>query len=370
MKRRRILLVIGRADYCGVKHAVACSNGTAALHLAMLAAGVGPGDRVVTSPITFLASANAGAFVGAEIEFCDVEPDAATLDADSLEQNWVDGTRAVVAVDYAGHPADHERIGRIAHAKGAIVIEDACHAVGGSLRGSDGTVHRIGGLPWVDMATFSFHPVKTMTTGEGGMVTTNRDDLAERLRLFRNHGLVRERDKFVAFGKPGALEEVGPWAYEMHELGYNYRLTDFQCALGLSQLKKLDGFVKRRAEIAACYDEAFGDLPGVGIPRIAEWHSREVPTSWHLYPVRLGRECRMGRGDLSRNLAENGVGSQVHYIPVNRQPFYRGLAGGVKELPVADRFYSECLSLPLYPEMGASDVGKVCETVVRSLKGS
>lgn len=351
------------ARYCGVRHAVACANGTAALHLAMLAADIGAGDVVVTSPITFLASANAAEFVGAEIVFRDVEATAATLDAERLEQEWDVRTKAVVAVDYAGHPANHEEIGRIASERGAVLIEDGCHALGGNVQASDGSVHRVGGLPWVDMTTFSFHPVKTITTAEGGMVTTNRDDLAERLRLFRSHGMVRDPSRFEVFGRTGLLEEGGPWAYEMHVLGFNYRLSDLQCALGTSQLRKLDGFVARRASIARFYDEALGSLHAVRIPGIADWHTRDVTTGWHLYPLRLDFDALgVSRSLFIERLATKGVGTQVHYIPVCHQPFYRAKASPIR-FPVAEAFYLSEVSLPLYPGMSGIDV----ETVVKAV---
>lgn len=359
------------AESCGAKHAVACANGTAALHLAMLAAGVGEGDRIVTSPNTFLASANAGAFVGAEVDFCDVEPVAATLDAGALEEQWREGIRAVVAVDYAGHPADHERIGALAHARGAVLIADACHSVGGTLCSAGGIPHRIGGLPWVDLTAFSFHPVKTMTTGEGGMVTTQRDDLAEKLRLFRNHGLVRDPARFQAFGKPGPLAEAGPWSYEMQVLGYNYRLTDFQCALGLSQLRKLDAFVARREAIVATYNEAFAGLPGVATPGLASWQTRSPVTAWHLYVLRIDFEV-LGRSrtQVVADLAARGVGTQMHYIPVHLQPYYRqGDRGNAASLPVAEAFYQRCLSLPLWPGMTDGQVDEVCRSVKAVLAG-
>lgn len=359
------------AEDCGAKHAVACANGTAALHLAMLAAGVGRGDRVATSPITFVASANAGALTGAEVDFHDVEAVALSLDPDRLEAEWREGTKAVVAVDYAGHPADHERIGQIARGRGAVLIEDACHSVGGSVAGRDGARHRIGGLPWVDMTAFSFHPVKTMTTGEGGMVTTDCDELAERLRRLRNHGLVRETDRFTEFGNPGPLAESGPWAYEMPEPGFNYRLTDFQSALGLSQLRKLDGFVKRRAEIVATYDEAFADLPLVETPRIAAWCGGDSRIGWHLYVLRIDFDALgIRRAQVIEALARRGIGTQVHYIPVHLQPHYRRRGGAdSNSLPVAEDFYRRCLSLPLWPGMTANEVGEVGEAVRTVLRG-
>lgn len=350
------------ADMCGARYAVSCSNGTAALHLAMLAAGIGQNDKVVTTPITFLASANAAEYVGADVWFSDVESAAATLDATAVKENWEEGTKAIVAVDYAGHPANHERLSEVAREKGAVLIEDACHAIGGGIS-SGGQDYRIGSLPWVDMATFSFHPVKTMTTGEGGMVVTDNAQFAERARLYRNHGMIRSPKDFTAFGNSKLLEEVGPWAYEMEELGFNYRLTDLQCALGLSQLKKLDGFISRRAEIVGRYNELFASVEALDTPKIADWIDGNSRISWHLYQVRIDFQA-LGkpRSQVMAELRDKGVGTQVHYIPVSEQPYYKNKREYV--LPEAWAFYDSTLSLPLYPDMSDSDI----ETVVAAVK--
>ncbi|NRB72730.1 MAG: UDP-4-amino-4,6-dideoxy-N-acetyl-beta-L-altrosamine transaminase [Verrucomicrobiales bacterium] len=348
------------AEMCGAEFAVACSNGTAALHLAMLATGVGEGDRVITTPITFLASANAGRYVGAEVDFCDIEPETATLGAAFLEDSWRDETNAVVGVDYAGHPADFEAISKVASERGAVVIEDACHAVGGRWKKAD-EEYRVGSLPWVDAATFSFHPVKTLTTGEGGMVTTNNPEIAERARLLRSHGMVRKPDKFQLFGTSGALSEVGDWAYEMQELGFNYRLTDLQCALGISQLKRLPEFIERRQQVVSKYNEAFAELELLKTPSIGPWIGDENELSWHLYPVRVDfKSLGKSKKQFAAELREKGIGSQVHYIPVSEQPYYR--SEGV-HFPNANSFYDSVISLPLFPSMTDSDSSLVCEAV-------
>jgi len=336
----------------GARHAVAVSNATEALHLAMRVAGIGAGDRVVTSPNTFLASANCAAYVGATPDFADIDPVTYTLDPGALEQNWRDGTRAVVAVDFAGQAADLPGIARVARAKGAIIIEDACHATGGSFH-AEGRAWPIGGNPWADMSVFSFHPVKTLTTGEGGMLVTNREDWAEQARRLRSHGIERDSRLFEAFAPD-------PWIYEMHDLGYNYRLTDLQCALGLSQLQRLDAVLVRRREIVADYNAAFAGLdwlvtPGLRTP------ADGATTSWHLYAVQidfaaLGRT----RAEVMAQLRAEGVGTQVHYIPVHLQPWYRNRFGyRPGKCPIAEAYYERTLSLPLYPAMTDADVAHV-----------
>lgn len=353
------------AERVGACYAVAVNSATAALHLAMRVAGIGPGDRVVTSPITFLASANAAAFVGATPDFCDIDPVSYTLDPRLLENSWRDDTRAVVAVDYAGQACDVPEIARIAHARGAVVIEDACHAVGGGFQtaGSNRT-WSIGGHPWADATVFSFHPVKTMTTGEGGMFVTDRADWAEQARLLRSHGIVRDPAQFELSSDDALLGEKGPWFYEMQELGYNYRLTDLQCALGLAQLAKLDDFLARRREIVAAYNAAFADLDWLRTPGV-RCAADVGTTSWHLYTALIDFE-RLGRSRsvVMRELRAAGVGTQVLYIPVHLQPWYRrtyGYAPG--KCPTAEAFYARALSLPLFPAMTDADVARVIEVV-------
>jgi UDP-4-amino-4,6-dideoxy-N-acetyl-beta-L-altrosamine transaminase len=349
------------AEKVGARHAIAVNSATAALHLAMRVAGIGAGDRVVTSPITFLASPNAAAYVGATPDFADVDPTTYTLDPVALEKTWRDDTAAVVAVDYAGQACDLPAIARVARARGAIVIEDACHAVGGAFHtdAAPGQAWKIGGHPWADLTVFSFHPVKTMTTGEGGMLVTDRADWAERARLLRSHGIVRDPAKFTAF-----TAESGPWLYEMQDLGYNYRLTDLQCALGLSQLEQLDTFVARRREIVAAYNAAFAGFDWLRTPGLRS-AADVATTSWHLYTAQidfgvLGRS----RGEVMAELRAAGVGTQVLYIPVHLQPWYRQTFGyGPGKCPVAEAFYERALSLPLFPAMTDADIGQVIEAV-------
>jgi perosamine synthetase len=354
------------AEKVGAKYAVAVNSATAALHLAMRVANIGKGDRVVTSPITFLASANAATYVGATPDFADIDPVSYTLDPVALEQNWKPETRAVVAVDYAGQASDLPEISRIARARGAVVISDSCHAAGGAFHtpAAPDKTWKLGGNPWADITIFSFHPVKTMTTGEGGMLVTDRADYAELARTLRSHGIVRDPARFTAATPDDPLAEKGPWFYEMQDLGYNYRLTDLQCALGISQLKRLDQFTARRREIVAAYDRGFADLPWMKTPGLRQ-AADAATTSWHLYTAQLDfNALGCSRTEAMKRLRDSGVGSQVLYIPVYLQPWYRktfGYAPG--KCPVAEAFYARALSLPLFPAMTDADVQHVINSV-------
>jgi len=352
----------------GGGHCVATCNATAALHLAMVVAGIGPGDRVVTSPVTFLASANAAAYVGATPDFCDIDPVSFTLDPEALERNWKDDTKAVVAVDYAGQAANLPEISRIARERGAVVIEDACHGVGGAFFGPSGQPGpwKLGSNPWADLATFSFHPVKTMTSGEGGMLVTANEEFADRARMLRSHGIVRSPDRFIGPADCEVTGEKGSWFYEMQELGFNYRLTDLQAALGLSQLSRLQSFLGRRREIVAAYNKAFDGLPGLSIPGMRDARDAAV-ASWHLYTVQIDfSDLGKSRTAVMGGLREAGIGTQVLYIPVHLQPWYRrtfGYAPG--KCPAAEEFYGRALSLPLYSAMTDTDVDLVIQSVRR-----
>lgn len=377
------------ATSVGAKHAVAVNSATSALHLAMRAAGVGPGDRVITSPNTFLASANCAAFVGAIPDFADIDADSYNLDPAALERAWQCDTKAVVAVDYAGQSCDFPAIAAIARQRGALVIEDACHGVGGGFT-HDGKVWKHGGHPWADMTVFSFHPVKTMTTGEGGMLVTDNKEYARRARLLRSHGMERDSSRFVGLdSRPdfqlsaealrdsagakavGAtdtfnsqLSEHGPWYYEMQDLGYNYRITDIQCALGLSQLARLDEFLQHRREIVTRYNEAFAALPFLKTPQLSPFNSQHL-VSWHLYTVLIDFVAiGKTRTTVMEELRVRGVGSQVLYIPVYLQPWYRQTYGYEPgKCPNAESFYAQALSLPLYPVLSDDDVLRVIQAV-------
>ena len=336
------------AEYIGAQHVIAVSNGTAALHLAMLAAGIGPGNRVITSPNTFLASANCAEYVGATADFIDIDSNTLNLNPDKLASQWHDDVKAVVAVDFAGRPCDMPEIARIARGRQALVIEDAAHALGSRFT-VDGKPFHVGSHPWADMTTFSFHPVKTITTGEGGAIATNNDELAQRCRMFRSHGMQKTRPD-------------EPWFYEMQEPGYNYRITDIQCALGLSQLQRLDWFIERRREIVNAYSDAFKNVTWITLP-MAPPAGQQV--AWHLFVVQIDfAAIGTTRARLMQYLADKGVGSQVHYIPVHLQPYFAGKYGyGPGKCPVAEAYYETCLSLPLYPAMTDAEVDSVIEAV-------
>jgi UDP-4-amino-4,6-dideoxy-N-acetyl-beta-L-altrosamine transaminase len=361
------------AEYCGAKHAVAVSSGTAALHVGMLAAGIGPAMRVLTSANTFLASANCAEFVGSIADFADIDAETCNATAATLDRAWREDVRAVVPVDFAGLPCDMPVIAELGRSRGAVVIEDASHAIGSRFR-HNGREYKVGGHPWADMTTFSFHPVKTITTGEGGAVLTDNDRLAKRCRLFRNHGIMREQTHLLFDGNDLTrratpdTRHAPPWYYEMGEVGFNYRLTDVQGALGLNQLAKLDRFIARRAEIVAAYNAAFASLPHSQRPLLPD--ARACSPAWHLYVLQidfaaLGRS----RAQVMGELRERGIGTQVHYIPVHLQPYYRRKYGyGPGKCPVAEEYYQKCLSLPLFPAMTDADVDRVIgvvSTVVR-----
>ncbi|MGA9543452.1 MAG: UDP-4-amino-4,6-dideoxy-N-acetyl-beta-L-altrosamine transaminase [Candidatus Sulfotelmatobacter sp.] len=333
------------AAHVGAKYAVSFSSGTAALHGAAFAAGLKPGDEAITSPLTFAASANCVLYQGARPVFADVSPDTLNLDPDRLAERITPNTRAVLPVDYAGHPADLDPILALADRHGLTVIEDACHALGAEYKG-----RRTGSI--AHMSVFSFHPVKHVATGEGGMVTTDRPDFAERLRRFRNHGISSDARQRNA---------AGQWHYEMVLLGFNYRLTDIACALGISQLKKLETNLARRREIAARYTAAFRNLRGV----IAPSARPDVNPAWHLYPIRINAsQLKRDRAYVFRALRAENIGVNVHYIPVHLHPYYRdrfGYRGG--EYPIAETAYEQLISLPMFHSMTEQDVEDVIAAV-------
>ncbi|MGH7913284.1 MAG: UDP-4-amino-4,6-dideoxy-N-acetyl-beta-L-altrosamine transaminase [Candidatus Binataceae bacterium] len=343
----------------GARHAIACSSGTAGLHLAAIGLDLGPGDVAVVPAMTFVATANVIRFTGAEVAFADVDAETGLLTAETLRQALASAPTAkiktVMPVHLAGMVADMKAIAAITMEARIDVIEDACHALGAT--GADG--EHIGACARSRLAVFSTHPVKTITTGEGGIVATNDAALAARLRRLRSHGMdydsARWRD--VAAGKDA------PWYYEMAEPGYNYRLTDIACALGLSQLKKLDRFVARRATLAARYDRLLGPLaPKVRIPRRAPGTS-----GWHLYSIKIDFSgIGVTRGAIMRALREVGIGTQVHYIPVHLQPYYRARYGELR-LPGAEAYFRNTLSLPLFPAMADADVDRVVEALSKIL---
>jgi UDP-4-amino-4,6-dideoxy-N-acetyl-beta-L-altrosamine transaminase len=339
------------AEATGAAYGVAVANGTAALHTAIAAAGVGPGDEVITSPLTFVASANAALYVGAEARFADIDPRTGNIDPEAVERAITPRTRAIVGVDFAGHPCDWERLSRLALAHGVTLIADGAHSLGASCQGRP-----VGSL--ADMTAFSFHPVKLICAGEGGMLTTNSGELARRAANFRTHGITRD---------PGEIDGAqGGWYYEMQSLGFNYRLSDMQCALALSQLGRHGEFLERRRAIAAAYDRALGGWEMLEIP----WRQPGGEPAWHLYAVRLnlGR-LRVGRREVFEALRAENIGVQVHYIPVHLQPYYRERFGFKRgDFPRAEQFYEREISLPIFAAMSGGDVDDAIDAVRKVLK--
>lgn len=326
------------ARYVGAKYAVAVSNATAGLHLAATALQVRSGDKVIVTPITFAASANCIRYCNGMVVFCDIDPDTYLMDIKKLrrllETNPPSTFKGIVPVDFAGYPHQMEEFRQLADEYGLWILEDACHAPGGYFIDSNGEKQFCGNGKFADVTVFSFHPVKHIATGEGGMVTTNDKELFDRLSLLRTHGITKN---------PACLHEnhVG-WYYEMQELGYNYRLTDFQAALGLSQLKRADEGLKRRQKIAVRYNEAFKRIADIQTP----YASPDVFHAYHLYIIQVP-----DRLDLYNYLHENGIYAQVHYIPLHLMPYYREQGNKPGDLPVAEKYYSRCLSLPMFPTL-------------------
>jgi perosamine synthetase len=330
------------------KHAVAVSNGTAALHAAISAVGITSGDEVITTPMTFAASANCVRYQGGTVVFADVREDTLNLDPEAVAAKITDRTKAIVTVDFAGLPSDLDEIDKLARRHGLTVIEDAAHSLGAVYRGRP-----VGSL--FALTTFSLHPVKHITTGEGGMITTDSDRLANSLRTFRNHGITVDARQ---------RELQGSWYYEIDELGYNYRLTDIQSALGISQLRKLPRWLERRRSIAKAYTEAFADVPELETPVVCG--DRE--SAWHLYVIRLNLErLSVGREQIFRALRAENIGVNVHYIPVPWHPYYQRLGYRKGEWPVAEKAYERLISLPMWAAMTDSDVSDTVSAVRKVL---
>ncbi len=347
------------ADYCGVPHAVAVNSATSALHLACRALGLGPGKRLWTSPNTFVASANCALYCGAGIDFVDIDPATLNISVPALQARLEKAERegllpdVVVPVHFAGLPCDMAAIAGLAKRYGFAVIEDASHAVGAEYR-----EERTGACTYSDIAVFSFHPVKIMTTGEGGMLLTRRADLHERLTLLRSHGITRDATQMD--GQPH-----GPWYYQQIDLGYNYRMTDLQAALGYSQLARIDAFLARRRQLVAHYDEAFASLP-IGTQARPPW----ARSGHHLYPIRIDpQRCGKDRAEVFAALRAANIGVNVHYIPVHTQPYYRALGFRAGDFPEAERYYAEAISLPLFSGLSDADQDHVIESLKQALRG-
>lgn len=329
------------ADFVSAGEAVVVSNGTAALHAAMYAIDIGPGDEVIVPAMTFAASANCVVFQGGTPVFADVNPETLLLDPAQVEAKITPRTKAIIAVDYAGQPCDYDALRAISDRHDLILVADACHALGGSYKGRP-----VGSL--ADLSTFSFHPVKHITTGEGGMIATNDPESARRMRVFRNHGITSDHRQ---------REQAGSWFYEMVDLGYNYRMTDLQCALGISQLRKLPGWIAYRQEIARRYDVAFAETPAVDPLRVRD----DVVHAYHLYIIQLNLDqLEVGRASVFAALRAEGIGVNVHYIPVHLHPFYRRRFATRPGLcPVAEAAYERIISLPIFPQMIDADIDEV-----------
>ena len=330
------------AEYCGARYAVAVSSGTAALHAACSVAGISKGDEAITSSITFAATANAVVYCGGKPVFADIREDTLNIDAKEIKRRLSPKTKAILPVDLAGHPADLDEIKAIAKERKLIIIEDACHTLGAEYKGG-----KIGSLS--DMTILSFHPVKHITTGEGGMILTDNEEFYRKLKVFRHHGIIKND-----------LDQ-DTWYYEIYAPGHNFRITDFQCALGISQLKKLDRFVQRRREIATGYHEAFAGMEEIITPT----ESVDVKAVYHIYIIQLRTELlKVGRKEIFEALRAENIGVNVHYMPLHLHPFYQREFGYKKgDYPKAERYYERAITLPVFPKMGDEDVEDVIEAV-------
>lgn len=338
------------AEYTGAKHAVAVSNGTAALHAACFAAGIEAGDEVITSPMTFAASSNCILYMGAKPVFADINSRTYNIDPEEIERKITEKTKAIIPVHFTGQPCDMDEIMKIAEKYGLTVIEDGAHALGAEYKG-----RRIGTIG--SMTTFSFHPVKHITTGEGGAITTNDDALYEKLIMFRTHGITRDKERMN--------RDEGPWYYEQHYLGYNYRMTDIQAALGVSQMNKLESFLKKRRSFAATYNKLLSGLEGITVPYQADYTN----SAWHLYIIKLNRtKLGLSRREVFEELRKRNIGVNVHYIPVYYHPYYRELGYGKGLCPVSEELYEEIITLPLYPTMELEDIYYIVENIADILR--
>jgi len=349
---------LGLQKIIGVEYALAANSGTAALHLSCLGLDLGQNDRLWTTPISFVASANCGRYCGAEVDFCDIDPDSWNIDAEALEKKLETASvqnmlpKILVVVHFAGVPCEMEKISELARYYGVSVIEDASHALGATYRGQ-----AVGDCMYSDTTVFSFHPVKLITTAEGGAITTAQRDLYDSLALLRTHGITRNKDQMIG-------EVQGPWIYEQLALGYNYRMNDLSASLGVSQLNRLETFIRRRQQIAQYYSERFRELP-ITTQRI----EKDMKSAHHLYVVRLQVEkVEHERKRIFEYMREQGIGVNVHYIPIHLQPYYRDQGHQYGDYPKSEEFYKGCLSLPIHPSLTDAEVETVAETFVRGVR--
>jgi len=341
------------AKYCGAKYAVAVSSGTAALHIACLAAGLKKGDEAITTPITFLATANAVIYAESKPVFADIDCRTANISPDEIAKKIRKKTKALLPVHFAGYPCDMKKIALIAKKNKLMIIEDACHALGAEYKHNK-KWEKAGNCRYSDMTVFSFHPVKHITTGEGGAVTTNNQKLYKKLKMLRTHGIYKD----------GSISKKGQWCYEMRDLGFNYRITDFQCALGISQLEKIDKFVAKRRKIAKRYNDAFKEIGK--FVELPEYSGADKKHAWHLYVLRVKFEkLKIDRKQLFSKLNKAGIFPQVHYVPVYSQPYYMKNISKNVCLKNTEKYYGECVSLPMFPVLD----GKSQEYVIKILKG-
>ena len=325
---------------------------TAALHIACLAANIKRGDEVITSPITFVASANSILYCGGKPVFADIQKDTVNIDPEEIKKKINPNTKAIIPVHFAGHPCDLEEISLIAQKHNLLVIEDAAHALGAEYKNK-----KIGSCKYSDMAIFSFHPVKSITTGEGGAILTNNEEIFKKLLIFRNHGIVKEKAELIN-------KNEGPWFYEMQELGFNYRITDIQATLGISQLKKINSFISDRREIAKFYNKSFKGNNYFDIPVEREY----VFSAYHLYPIRVKDKFKVQKKEIFNKMRDSGLGIQVHYIPVYLQPFYKKLGYKKKICPKAEDFYEKEISIPMYPSLKDTQIKFVVKEILKIFK--
>lgn len=346
------------SKYFGSKHASVIANGTAGLHLIALALGWKPNDLVITTPITFLASANCAIYAGADVDFVDIDPTSYTIDPNKLEDKIIKlkkskkNIKAVVAVDYAGHPCDWKSLLFLKEKYGFQLVNDFCHALGAEYNNSKHYA-----VKYADAVNLSFHPVKHITTGEGGAILTNNNELDRKIKTLRTHGMIKDSNVLT--------QNDGPWYYEMHEVGFNYRITDFQCALGINQLKKLDRFLLERRGIAQYYNEAFKNIDAIQIPKIA----KGVKHAYHLYPLLVDfKKLTIDKLTLYNNLKNDRVVFQVHYIPVHLQPYYKNRYGfKMGDFPIAENFYDSEISIPIFPGLKKTDLNYISKTIIKNL---